>query len=107
MLVVVNRFRLGPQVDADEFRGRLSGARELMATKPGFLGGEIGRNLDEPDLWVLTTRWGNVGGYRRALSSYDGKLHLAPLLGQAINEASAFEVADPDADLNVAIAREA
>lgn len=105
MLVVVNRFTLAAGEDAEAFRRDLEAARDLMSTKAGFEGGEIGRNVDEPDLWVLTTRWHNVGGYRRALSSYEGKLHLAPLLGRAINEPSAYEVATPGTDLNVPLAR--
>jgi hypothetical protein len=61
----------------------------------------IGRNLDDPTLWVLTTQWENVGAYRRALSSYDVKLHAVPLLSRAIDEPSAYEVVEPGAELNV------
>jgi hypothetical protein len=100
VLVVVNRFTAA-DAEAPALREALEGALALMATKPGYAGGEVGRNVDDPALWVLSTRWENVGGYRRALSSYEGKLHLAPLLGRALHEPSAYEVAEPGTDLNV------
>ena len=52
---------------------------------------------------MLVTTWENVGAYRRALSSYDVKLHAVPLLSRAIDEPSAYEVVEPGADLNVAL----
>ena len=51
----------------------------------------IGRAVDDPTLWTLTTRWESVGAYRRALSNYDVKLHAVPLMYAAIDEATAFE----------------
>lgn len=104
VVIVVNRFEV-PMDVADGFGADLLAARDLMATKPGFVAGEVGRNVDEPALWVLTTRWENVGSYRRALSSYEGKLHLAPLLGRSINEPSAYEPVEPGAELNEPVAR--
>ena len=68
---------------------------------PGYVDGRIGRNLDDPTLWVLTTRWENVGAYRRALSSYDVKLQAVPLLSRAIDEPSAYEVVEPGTVLNI------
>ncbi|HSS66940.1 MAG TPA: antibiotic biosynthesis monooxygenase, partial [Nocardioidaceae bacterium] len=47
---------------------------------------------DEPSLWLLTTEWRDVGSYRRALSSYEVKAQVVPLLSRAIDEPSAFEV---------------
>ena len=65
----------------------------------------MGRNVDDPTLWVLVTTWEHVGAYRRALSSYDVKLHAVPLLSRALDEPSAYEAVDPGADLNVESAR--
>jgi hypothetical protein len=70
-------------------RGRV--ALAALAARPGFLGGTLGRATDDPDLWVLTTRWSSVGEYRRALSSWDVKMHAHPLLYEAVDEPSAFE----------------
>ena len=64
------------------------------------MAGGIGRNLDDPELWLLHTQWKNVGSYRRALSAYEVKLTAVPVLSQAIDEASAFEPVVPGAVLN-------
>lgn len=104
LVLVVNRFRV-PEPDGDAFRADLEAARDALAQRPGFVGSTLGRNLDDPELWVLTTTWDNVGAYRRALSSYDVKLTAVPALGRAIDEPSAYETVEPGTDLNQAGAR--
>lgn len=101
-MIVVNRFRVSPDEPAKvaSFRADLEGARAALAERPGYLGGEIGRNVDDPQLWVLTTRWEHVGAYRRALSAYDVKLAAVPVLSRAIDEPGAYERVDPGAELN-------
>jgi quinol monooxygenase YgiN len=99
-MIVVNRFRVS-ELDGTDFRPRVVAALSALAARPGYVDGAIGRNLDDPELWVLTTHWENVGSYRRALSSYDVKLTAVPLLSQAIDEPSAYEVVG-DSDLNLA-----
>ena len=103
-MLVVNRFRVSPEAAAD-LRNQLEEAQALLATKPGYVDGTLGRNLDEPDLWVLTTRWDSVGAYRRALSSYDVKLAAVPTLSRALDEPSAYEVVEPNSILNVSETR--
>jgi hypothetical protein len=98
-MLVVNRFSV-PESDPG-FREGLEAAHAVLAACPGYVTGRIGRNLDDQTLWTLVTTWENVGSYRRALSSYDVKLHAVPLLSRAIDEPSAFEVVEPGADLNV------
>jgi quinol monooxygenase YgiN len=90
-VLVVNRFRV-EDGDAAAFAEDVARAHELLAARPGYVDGAVGRNLDEPSLWVLQTRWADVGSYRRALSSYDVKLGAVPLLSRAIDEPSAYEV---------------
>jgi len=85
---------------ADDLLAGLLRARDILADKSGFLGGEIGRNVDDPGLWVLSTRWENVGSYRRALSSYESKMHVQPLMVHAVDEPSAYEVVEEGTDLN-------
>ncbi|KRA29413.1 MULTISPECIES: antibiotic biosynthesis monooxygenase family protein [unclassified Nocardioides] len=104
-MLVVNRFRVPASEDPDLLRADLERVHGLLLDKPGYVAGWIGRNVDEPDLWVLTTRWVNVGAYRRALSSYDLKLHGVPVLMRAIDEPGAYEVVEPNTVLNVAEAR--
>jgi quinol monooxygenase YgiN len=106
-VLVVNRFRVEP-AEAEGFRADLEAAHGLLAAQRGYLDGAVGRNLDDPDLWVLQTRWENVGSYRRALSSYDVKLGAVPLLSRAVDEPSAYEIVGPGGtgELNAAVPRE-
>ncbi len=89
-MIAVARFDV-PLASASDFRAELEGVRDVLAEAAGFVGGEVGQNLDEPTLWVLTTRWENVGSYRRALSSTRAKLEAIPILARAIDEAGAYE----------------
>lgn len=95
----MSRFRV-PVEEGGAFRVRLQQALDALAERPGHLAGTIGRNVDDPELWVLTTRWEHVGAYRRALSAYDVKLRAVPLLGRALDEPSAYEVVEPGTVLN-------
>jgi hypothetical protein len=99
-MLVVNRFRV-PEPDGERFRAEVETARATLAACAGFVAGRAGRNVDDPTLWVLTTEWRSVGDYRRALSSYDVKVHAIPLLSRAIDEPSAYEPVEPGADLNI------
>jgi quinol monooxygenase YgiN len=103
-VIVVNRFRV-PADQQVAFRGELQAAREALAARPGYVAGRVGRNTDDPELWVLTTEWESVGTYRRALSAYDVKLTAVPVLSRAVDEPSAFELVEPGTDLNTAAAR--
>jgi hypothetical protein len=100
-VLVVNRFR-----DKDNeatFREALETALAVLAVQTGFEDGRLGRNVDDPSLWVMVTRWRDVGSYRRALSSYDVKMGAVPLLSRAVDEPSAFE--DLDGELNESVPR--
>ena len=103
-MLVISRFTV-PEAIADAFREELAAAHAVLAARPGYVDGQVGRNLDDPTLWVLTTRWENVGVYRRALSSYDVKLQAVPLLSRAVDEPSAYEVVEPGTVLNTSSTR--
>ena len=103
-MLVVSRFRV-PEADAETFRAELGRAHEALAACPGHLAGTVGRNVDDPELWVLTTTWRDVGSYRRALSSYDVKLRAVAVLSRALDEPSAYEVVTGDTVLNVGAPR--
>ena len=66
-------------------------ALELLRARPGFVSGVVGRSVDDGDLWVLLTTWHDIGSYRRALSAYEVKLQVVPLLATALDEPTAFE----------------
>ena len=90
-VLVVTRFRV---TDPESFGSRVDDALAVLRTRDGFEEGDLARNLDEADLWVLVTRWRNVGSYRRALQGYESKLVVVPLLSEALDEPSAYE--DPE-----------
>ena len=103
-MLVVTRYRV-PAAEAADFHVDARAALDVLATRPGWLSGRLGRNADDPELWVLTTEWESVGAYRRALSAYDVKLTAVPVLSRAVDEPSAYELVEPGTDLNVATAR--
>ena len=90
ILLVINRFRVTAEqsaVFAEDARVALA----TLAESVGFLDGAIAQATDETDLRLITTRWQDVGSYRRALSRFEVKISAVPLLSQAIDESSAFE----------------
>ncbi|MDQ3415679.1 MAG: antibiotic biosynthesis monooxygenase [Actinomycetota bacterium] len=90
-MLVVTRHRV-PPADTDAFVTGAQAAIAALAARPGWVEGTLGRNVDDPDLWVLSTRWADVGSYRRALSAYEVKVAAVPLLSTALDEPSAYEV---------------
>lgn len=90
-LIVVTRHRVDDG-SATAFAGRAHSALGVLAARPGFVDGAVGRNLDDPALWTITTTWRDVGSYRRALSHVDVKMVAVPLLSTALDEPSAYEV---------------
>jgi quinol monooxygenase YgiN len=89
-VLAVTRYRVAPD-DAGAFRAAAAGALRVLAERPGCTGGTVGRAIDDPQLWTLTTTWESVGAYRRALGAYEVKLVAVPLMYRALDEPSAFE----------------
>jgi hypothetical protein len=89
-VLVVTRYRV-PQPAAEAFSGDARQALEVLTARPGCTGGQLGRAIDDPTLWTLTTTWESVGAYRRALSAFEVKLVVVPVMYRAIDEPSAFE----------------
>ncbi len=94
-MIVVTRYTVA-EPDGDDFLQRAQAALQALAARPGYLGGRVGRAVDDPSVWVITTEWEGVGAYRRSLSAYDVKVHATPLLSLAHDEPSAFEVLHAD-----------
>ena len=67
-------------------------AVSLLATKEGFVDARVSRAIDDGALVTLELSWDTVGSYRRALSSYDVKVQVVPIMSQALDEPTAFEV---------------
>jgi heme oxygenase (mycobilin-producing) len=90
-VLVVNRYRVDPDA-LPELLALASQALQTLGEQRGFVAGRVGRSMDEHGLCIVVTEWQSVGAYRRALSSQTVKLHAVPLMYQAIDEPSAFEV---------------
>jgi quinol monooxygenase YgiN len=89
--MVISRFRYDAEA-TEQATQELSICLEQLGAQAGFATGSIGRAIDDPTLWLLYTRWEDVGSYRRALSTYDVKAVAVPLLSQAVDEPSAYEI---------------
>ena len=90
-MIVVCRLAVPPEESAS-FPALAEAALSALSARPGYLRGHLGRAVDDPSLWLLSTEWLNVGAYRRALSAYDVKMTLTTAMAHAVNEPSAFEV---------------
>jgi len=88
---------------ADAFAARAQRALALLTAAPGCLGGELGRAVDEPTEWVLTVRFASVDAYRRALSPFEVREHVVPLLSEARPEPSTFETLASAVDGHVSV----
>lgn len=91
-MIVVSRFRVS-ELGRPAFEAAAAPAVQLLSVQPGLESIDFGVNLDDPELWVLATRWRDVGSYRRALGSAN-RMVLWPLLALAIDEPSAYDDAD-------------
>jgi hypothetical protein len=92
-MLVVNRFIVPTdEAEATGFADRAAAALEVLAARPGYIRGELGRAYDDPAHWSLVTVWESVGAYRRALGAFDVKVQATPLLAQSVDEPSAYEV---------------
>ena len=91
-MLAISRFRV-PAERAAGFVERSRAAVDFFASCRGCLAVDLLQNLDDPELWTITSRWVDVGSYRRSFSGYEAKLVLVPLLSEAIDEPSAY--ADP------------
>lgn len=89
-LVVISRFRVSVQGRSD-FLQSMDTAIMILTRQAGCLAASLGQSTDEADLLLLRTEWAGVGAYRKALSAYEVKVSVVPLLSQAVDESSAFE----------------
>jgi hypothetical protein len=88
-MIAVLQFR--PTVDLVSFQSDAQAALTVLAARPGFLRGTVGRSVDDESAWVLITEWESVGAYRRGLGGFEVKTVATPLMAQALDQPSAFE----------------
>jgi hypothetical protein len=70
-----------------------NGARlqAALATRPGYVRSSFARALDDTTRWVLVSEWVGVGPWRRALSNYDVRIEVMPMMMRAEDEPSVYE----------------
>jgi len=90
-VLLVCRFAVSA-ADAPAFLPRARRALELLTASAGAVGGELGRAVDDPKRWVLSVRFVSVDAYRRALSPFEVREHVVPLLSEALaDEPATYE----------------
>lgn len=89
-MIAISRFRV-PADEVEEFVARAEAAATVLRARPGLESLDLARNLDDPELWTITTRWVGVGAYRRALQGQESKMVVVPLLSLAVDEPSAYD----------------
>jgi quinol monooxygenase YgiN len=91
-VLLICRFDVSPS-DAPEFRRRAHRALRLLSAAPGCRHAGLGRAIEEPGRWVLTALFDSVVAYRRALSPFEVREHVIPLLSEALtDEPGTYEV---------------
>ncbi len=90
-MLLLCRFVVPPSA-APEFTRRARRALELLTAADGALDGRLGRAVDDPERWVLEVRFAGVDAYRRALSPFEVREHVVPLLAEALaDEPATYE----------------
>ncbi|MGH3916002.1 MAG: antibiotic biosynthesis monooxygenase [Pseudonocardiaceae bacterium] len=91
-MLLICHFALDP-VEAENFVPRARRALGLLTAQSGCLGGELGRCPDDTTRWVLVARFESVVAYRRALSPFEVREQVIPLLSEALTvQPGGFEV---------------
>lgn len=97
-MLMLCRFVVDPDGVA-AFVERANRALELLTAQPSCLGGQLCQSTDEGERWVLVVRFDSVVGYRRALSPFEVREHVIPLLSEAVvDEPAGYEVRSDAAD---------
>ncbi len=73
-------------------RPLLDEALAALAAAPGCEAGWVGRAPDDPEAWVLASRWADAGALRRGLGSYAAKMALGPLQAYSTGDDTVVEV---------------
>ncbi len=70
----------------------LADALAALSQATGFREGWVGRSPDQPDRWVLGSRWDDAGALRRGLGSFAAKMALGPLQSYSTGEDIVLEI---------------
>lgn len=91
-----------PAAEISSMRDLVADLTSWWATVPGYVDHALVQNLDEPGLWLLWSRWVDVGSYRRAMGGQAKYLWL-PIMHWIVDEPTAYT--HPD-ELGVNIPRQ-
>lgn len=90
-MLLVCRFTVA-ETGVEAFTGRVDRALALLTAQPGCRRAQLSRSTDEADRFVLTVEFDSVVAYRRALSPFEVREHVIPLLSEAnTDEPAAYE----------------
>jgi Antibiotic biosynthesis monooxygenase len=90
-VLLVCRYRLASP-DVAAFTGRVRRCVELLTAQPGCRRATFARATDAADAWLLVVEFDSVPAYRRALSPFEVREHVVPLLSDALtDEPATFE----------------
>lgn len=90
-MLLVCRFTVA-ETGVEAFTGRVDRALALLTAQPGCRRGQLSRSTDEADRFVLTVEFDSVVAYRRAMSPFEVREHVIPLLSEAsTDEPAAYE----------------
>jgi hypothetical protein len=67
-------------------------ALAALATRPGWVRGRLGRAVDDPDRWVLSCEWVDIGSGRRGLTSGLVREALMPLMSRLPDVECTYEI---------------
>jgi quinol monooxygenase YgiN len=91
-VLLISHFAVDP-AEAENFVTRGHRALSLLTAQPGCLDGQLCRSPDDTTRWVLVVRFDSVVAYRRALSPFEIREHVIPLLSEALtSEPGGYEV---------------
>jgi quinol monooxygenase YgiN len=90
-VLLVCRFTVA-ETDVEAFTERVDRALTLLTAQPGCRRAQLSRSTDEADRFVLTAEFDSVVAYRRAVSPFEVREHVIPLLSEAnTDEPAAYE----------------
>lgn len=91
-VILICRFVV-PVGGDEDFLTRGRRALALLTAQRGCLAGQLGRSPDDTTRWVLAVQFESVVAYRRALSVFEVREHVVPLLSEALTgEPGSYEV---------------
>jgi len=77
--------------DRSDFLAQARICVELLRGRAGCLGVDVLQSVDSATEMLITTRWQDMGSYRKAMSAYEIKEKVIPFLSHARDEDSTFE----------------